>query len=158
MSKAVCQTQDSVYSSSAIETPDAIAAFFSASFRGAGMVPFSLPCDSLPCQLPALSSRSHFHCWVQEPKALPCSNALEQFCVQTVPQKEAGLWQTGGFFSFPSVQINPVPQKAISAFKTKGKSHVLYRPKLEYWILSHMQIILSPGIKSTSKHVPINTH
>lgn len=50
-----------------------------------------------------------------------------------------------------------VPQKAIPLFKTKGKSHMLYRPELEQWILSHMQIILSPGIRNTSKHISVNT-
>lgn len=90
MPKDAWQTQCSVYSSSAMEIPAAIASFSSAFFRGAGMVPFSLPCDSLPCQLPALPPRSHFHYWVQEPKDLPPGKALGPFCVQTVAQKEVG--------------------------------------------------------------------
>lgn len=43
------------------------------------------------------------------------------------------------------------------AFQTKGKSRVLYRLELEHWILSHMQIILSLGIRNISKHISVNT-
>lgn len=136
----------------ATETPDSIASFPSASF--AGMVPFSLPSDSLPC-LPGLVI-------TESPRLCLLARPLDSTVVQTMSRKEAGHWQAGGFFLLSgaapaSAKVIPIPQKAIPAFTTDGKSHVFYRPKLEHRILSHMQIILSPGIRNTSEHVSVNT-
>lgn len=60
-----------------------------------------------------------------------------------------------------SAKVILVSQKLIPAFKTKGENHglssVSCRPKLAHWILSHMQIIPSPGIRNTIKCISLNT-
>lgn len=54
MPKSAWQAQDNGYSSSAMEIPDAIASFSSASFKDTGMVLFSLPrLSGLPATCPA---------------------------------------------------------------------------------------------------------
>lgn len=82
----------------ATETPNSIASFPSASFRGAGMVPFSLPSDSLPC-LPGLVI-------TESPRLCLLARPLDSTVVQTMSRKEAGHWQAGGFFYF---QEHPQP-------------------------------------------------
>lgn len=160
MPKAAWQAQDSVYSFQQwkLLMPLLLSPLPPSEMLGWCPFPYPVvlwPASYLPC-LPGLiftaGSRNPRLCLIAKPLGI-------SLCKQCL-KKRLGLGRQVAFFSFkkPSVQIIPISQKAISAFKTEGKSHVLYRPKHEYWILSHMQIILSPGSKSISKHVPINTH